>query len=76
MKLCFESGQSLKLRPTRFIAPLFLLLLLNLYFNDVTEALSQVYTNHFLVHLNKPGIENAHRVAKRHGFINRGMVKF
>lgn len=54
----------------------FLFFLLFTYFNDVTEAISQIYTNHFLVHLNKPGIENAHRVAKRNGFINRGMVKF
>ncbi|TKR60408.1 hypothetical protein L596_027661 [Steinernema carpocapsae] len=34
----------------------------------------EVYTNHFLVHTAKPGIENAHRIAKRHGFINRGSV--
>uniref|UniRef100_A0A915D2X5 Neuroendocrine convertase 2 n=1 Tax=Ditylenchus dipsaci TaxID=166011 RepID=A0A915D2X5_9BILA len=34
----------------------------------------QVYTNHFLVHTSQPGVENAHRVAKRHGFINRGAV--
>ncbi|KAE9553586.1 hypothetical protein FO519_003181 [Halicephalobus sp. NKZ332] len=38
------------------------------------DAAVDVYTNHFLVHINKPGIENAHAVAKRHGFINRGPV--
>uniref|UniRef100_A0A914NCE1 Neuroendocrine convertase 2 n=1 Tax=Meloidogyne incognita TaxID=6306 RepID=A0A914NCE1_MELIC len=32
----------------------------------------EVFTNHFLVHLNEPGIHNAHKVAKRNGFINRG----
>ncbi|KAI1711041.1 subtilase family domain-containing protein [Ditylenchus destructor] len=37
------------------------------------EAL-QVYTNHFLVHTHEAGAENAHRIAKRHGFINRGPV--
>ncbi|KAI6217858.1 Peptidase S8 S53 and Proprotein convertase domain containing protein [Aphelenchoides fujianensis] len=33
-----------------------------------------VYTNHFLVHTHKPGIEHAHEVAKRNGFVNRGAV--
>lgn len=33
-----------------------------------------VYTNHFLVHTNEPGIEKAHSIAKRNGFINRGPV--
>lgn len=80
MTLCCKSGRLLQLRPTlvastRIVAPLFLLLLLNVYLGDVTETVAQVYTNHFLVHTNLPGIENAHRVAKRHGFINRGAVR-
>lgn len=33
-----------------------------------------VYTNHFHVRTKQSGIENAHRIAKRHGFINRGSV--
>lgn len=34
-----------------------------------------VYTNHFHVHLKEGGgLEDAHRIAKRHGFINRGQV--
>ncbi|KAK6053818.1 hypothetical protein COOONC_08677 [Cooperia oncophora] len=37
------------------------------------EAL-EVYTNHFHVHTKEPGLENAHKIAKRHGFINRGPV--
>ncbi|PIO73148.1 convertase P-domain protein [Teladorsagia circumcincta] len=37
------------------------------------EAL-EVYTNHFHVHTKEPGLENAHKIAKRHGFINRGSV--
>uniref|UniRef100_A0A914ZFV0 Peptidase S8 pro-domain domain-containing protein n=1 Tax=Panagrolaimus superbus TaxID=310955 RepID=A0A914ZFV0_9BILA len=40
----------------------------------LAEAAVDVYTNHFLVHTNKPGIDNAHAIAKRHGFINRGPV--
>ena len=39
----------------------------------VGQAL-EVYTNHFHVHTKEPGIENAHKIAKRHGFINRGPV--
>lgn len=38
------------------------------------EAISEIYTNHFYVHMKKPGIEHAHKVAKRHRFINRGPV--
>ncbi|VDN08394.1 unnamed protein product [Thelazia callipaeda] len=34
----------------------------------------EVYTNHFYVHTKQPGIEIAHSIAKRHGFINRGSV--
>uniref|UniRef100_A0A183BJV8 Neuroendocrine convertase 2 n=2 Tax=Globodera pallida TaxID=36090 RepID=A0A183BJV8_GLOPA len=34
----------------------------------------EVFTNHFLVHTNTAGAANAHRVAKRNGFINRGPV--
>ncbi|VDO37720.1 unnamed protein product [Onchocerca flexuosa] len=34
----------------------------------------EIYTNHFYVHIKHPGIENAHSIAKRHGFINRGSV--
>ncbi|CAG9532964.1 unnamed protein product [Cercopithifilaria johnstoni] len=34
----------------------------------------EIYTNHFYVHIKHPGIENAHIIAKRHGFINRGPV--
>ncbi|KAL3083079.1 hypothetical protein niasHS_010881 [Heterodera schachtii] len=34
----------------------------------------EVFTNHFLVHTNTAGTENAHRVAKRNGFVNRGPV--
>ncbi|RCN48237.1 convertase P-domain protein [Ancylostoma caninum] len=37
------------------------------------EAL-EVYTNHFHVHTKEAGLENAHKIAKRHGFINRGPV--
>uniref|UniRef100_A0A7E4VXU8 Neuroendocrine convertase 2 n=1 Tax=Panagrellus redivivus TaxID=6233 RepID=A0A7E4VXU8_PANRE len=40
----------------------------------VAEAAVDVYTNHFLVHTTTPGLEHAHAVAKRHGFINRGPV--
>lgn len=36
----------------------------------------EIYTNHFYVHIKHPGIENAHTIAKRHGFINRGPVSF
>lgn len=38
------------------------------------HAAAPVYTNHFLVHTHEPGVENAHRIAKRAGFINRGPV--
>uniref|UniRef100_A0A0N4ZS55 Neuroendocrine convertase 2 n=1 Tax=Parastrongyloides trichosuri TaxID=131310 RepID=A0A0N4ZS55_PARTI len=38
------------------------------------EAVSEIYTNHFHVHMKEPGIEHAHKVAKRHGFVNRGPV--
>jgi proprotein convertase subtilisin/kexin type 2 len=48
-----------------------ILLLIGAFF---AEAAVDVYTNHFLVHTNKPGLENAHAIAKRHGFINRGPV--
>lgn len=41
---------------------------------SLAQAAVPIYTNHFLVHTHEPGIENAHRVAKRHGFINRGPV--
>ncbi|VDO21194.1 unnamed protein product [Brugia timori] len=34
----------------------------------------EIYTNHFYVHIRQPGIENAHLIAKRHGFINHGSV--
>ncbi|VDN95318.1 unnamed protein product, partial [Brugia pahangi] len=34
----------------------------------------EIYTNHFYVHIRQPGIENAHSIAKRHGFINHGSV--
>ncbi|VDK62509.1 unnamed protein product [Onchocerca ochengi] len=34
----------------------------------------EIYTNHFYVHIKHPGVENAHSIAKRHGFINRGSV--
>uniref|UniRef100_A0A1I7XG83 S8_pro-domain domain-containing protein n=1 Tax=Heterorhabditis bacteriophora TaxID=37862 RepID=A0A1I7XG83_HETBA len=34
----------------------------------------EVYTNHFHVHTKEPGLENAHKIAKRNGFINRGAV--
>uniref|UniRef100_A0A914HH67 Neuroendocrine convertase 2 n=1 Tax=Globodera rostochiensis TaxID=31243 RepID=A0A914HH67_GLORO len=34
----------------------------------------EVFTNHFLVHTNTAGAANAHRVAKRNGFVNRGPV--
>jgi proprotein convertase subtilisin/kexin type 2 len=34
----------------------------------------EVFTNHFLVHTNTAGKDNAHRIAKRNGFINRGPV--
>jgi proprotein convertase subtilisin/kexin type 2 len=37
-------------------------------------ATPSIYTNHFLVHTHEPGIDNAHAVAKRSGFINRGPV--
>lgn len=36
----------------------------------------EIYTNHFYVHIKNPGVENAHSIAKRHGFINRGSVSF
>lgn len=42
----------------------------------LANAAVDVYTNHFLVHTNKPGAEHAHNIAKRHGFINRGPVSF
>uniref|UniRef100_A0A0N5AHZ4 Neuroendocrine convertase 2 n=1 Tax=Syphacia muris TaxID=451379 RepID=A0A0N5AHZ4_9BILA len=38
-----------------------------------SEAL-EVYTNHFHVHTKIPGKENAHKIARRNGFINRGSV--
>ncbi|VDN58879.1 unnamed protein product [Dracunculus medinensis] len=34
----------------------------------------QVYTNHFYVNTRTEGKENAHNIAKRNGFINRGAV--
>ena len=34
-----------------------------------------VYTNHFHVHTKVPGKENAHKIARRNGFINRGPVR-
>lgn len=43
-------------------------------FIGIGEAVD-VYTNHFHVHLKEGGgLEDAHRIAKRHGFINRGQV--
>ncbi|KAF8381864.1 egl-3 [Pristionchus pacificus] len=51
--------------------PLGGLLLLSLI--SINQAL-EVYTNHFHVHLKDGGAENAHKIAKRHGFINRGAV--
>ncbi|KAF7638510.1 hypothetical protein Mgra_00002188 [Meloidogyne graminicola] len=50
-----------------------ILLLIITLINDYTLGI-EVFTNHFLVHLNEPGIQNAHKVAKRNGFINRGSV--
>jgi proprotein convertase subtilisin/kexin type 2 len=61
---CFEPTNGFT---TRLIAVLGVFAVLG------AEALN-VYTNHFLVHTNEAGVENAHRVAKRHGFINRGPV--
>jgi proprotein convertase subtilisin/kexin type 2 len=40
----------------------------------LASATVPVFTNHFLVHTHEPGISNAHRLAKRNGFINRGPV--
>ena len=40
---------------------------------DVASSLD-IYTNHFLVHTHVPGAKNAHQIAKRNGFINRGPV--
>ncbi|CAD5222733.1 unnamed protein product [Bursaphelenchus okinawaensis] len=53
-----------------------LFLILNVVFLDLVSFIhsAEVFTNHFLVHTHKPGIEHAHQVAKRHGFVNRGPV--
>uniref|UniRef100_A0AC35TVK1 P/Homo B domain-containing protein n=1 Tax=Rhabditophanes sp. KR3021 TaxID=114890 RepID=A0AC35TVK1_9BILA len=40
----------------------------------IVEGKGEIFTNHFHVHMAKPGLEHAHSVAKRHGFINRGSV--
>ena len=53
-----------------------ILLFLCLLIPDFPETVwgVEVFTNHFLVHLNQPGHESAHRVAKRNGFVARGPV--
>lgn len=40
----------------------------------VLSSALEVYTNHFLVNTHKSGIDHAHEIAKRHGFVNRGAV--
>lgn len=42
--------------------------------NTVTSTRSDVFTNSFYVRLDQPGAENAHRIAKRNGFMNVGPV--
>lgn len=57
------------------VLPMLLCVVAALALAEVASALPQIYTNHFLVHTtNGRGIEHAHRVAKRNGFINRGAV--
>jgi hypothetical protein len=62
------------IQPARqMMGALFLLLVLPAMFPEGAWGL-EVFTNHFLVHMNAPGADSAHRVAKRNGFVNRGPV--
>uniref|UniRef100_A0A915BT12 Neuroendocrine convertase 2 n=1 Tax=Parascaris univalens TaxID=6257 RepID=A0A915BT12_PARUN len=58
-------------RGRRNVLSIFILLVVVLYSVDGTV---EVFTNHFHVHTKVPGAANAHKIAKRHGFINRGSV--
>lgn len=60
-------------RGLRNVSSILILLIVVLYSVDGTV---EVFTNHFHVHTKVPGAANAHKIAKRHGFINRGSVGF